>query len=77
MDANFKQFLASGKTIIHDTMVAKSEPVKVKKGTMMDAIPNVKDWDKVLISRCKDEKISKRDVIDEFKKIIEREEEKI
>jgi hypothetical protein len=37
----------------------------------------VKDWDKSLISRCKDEKVPKKDLILEFKKVIEKEEELI
>ena len=73
MDPSLREFLASGKAIITDTMAAKSEPVKVKKGTAMEKV-EVRDWDKVLISRCMEEKIPKKEVIAEFKKIIEREE---
>jgi hypothetical protein len=73
MDPSLREFLASGKSIITDTMAVKSEPVKIKKGTAMEKV-EVRDWDKVLISRCKDEKVSKKDVVVEFKKIIDREE---
>ena len=75
MDPALKEFLASGKALISDTMSPKpkSEPVKIKKGTVMENV-EVRDWDKVLISRCKDEKVPKKDVVEQFKKIIEREE---
>lgn len=76
MDPNLREFLASGKAIITDTLAVKSEPVKVKKGTAMEKV-EVRDWDKVLISRCKEEKIPKKEVVAEFKKIIDREEELI
>ena len=74
--ASLRQFLESGNTLITNTMIPKSQPVKVKKGTVMEKV-EVKDWDKSLISRCKDEKVPKKDVVLEFKKVIEREEELI
>jgi len=76
MDNTLREFLESGRTLITDTLVAKSKPVKVEKNTVTEKI-ECKEWDKMLISRCKDEKVSKKDVIVEFKKIIEREEELI
>jgi hypothetical protein len=76
MDPALREFLASGKAIITDTMAPKSQPVKVAKGSAMAKV-EVRDWDKVLISRCKDEKVPKKDVILEFKKIIDKEEEMI
>lgn len=76
-----REFLASGKTLITDTMARKSKPVDGKKISkeVMEKVPNVsiESWDKVLISRCKDEKIKKIEVVAEFKKIIAQEEEKI
>jgi len=57
-------------------MIPKSQPVKVSKKVVMEKI-EVKEWDKALIARCKDEKVPKKDVVLEFKKIIEREEELI
>jgi hypothetical protein len=57
-------------------MIPKSQPVKVSKKVVMEKI-DVKEWDKALIARCKDEKVPKKDVVLEFKKIIEREEELI
>ena len=76
MDNTLREFLESGKALITDTLVAKSKPVKVEKNTVTEKVV-VNEWDKVLISRCKDEKVSKKDVVAEFKKIIEREEELI
>ena len=74
--ASLRQFLESGNTLITNTMIPKSQPVKVKKGTIMEKV-EVKDWDKSLIARCKDEKVPKKDVVLEFKKVIEKEEELI
>lgn len=73
MDPSLKEFLSSGKAIITDTMVVKSKPVTQPKSVVQEKV-EVRDWDKVLISRCKDEKVPKKDVVIEFKKIIEREE---
>jgi hypothetical protein len=81
MDNVLKEFLASGKTLITDTMQRKSKPVDTKKlsKTTMEKLPDVAagSWDRVLISRCKDERIKKADIVLEFKKIIAQEEEKI
>jgi hypothetical protein len=76
MDSSLRQFLESGSTLITNTMIPKSQPVKVSKKVVMEKI-DVKEWDKALIARCKDEKVPKKDVVLEFKKIIEREEELI
>jgi hypothetical protein len=81
MDGALKEFLASGRTLITDTLERKSKPVDTKKlsKTTMEATPALLpgSWDKVLISRCKDERIKKADIILEFKKIIAQEESKI
>ena len=76
MDPSLRHFLESGNTLITNTMIPKSQPVKVSKKVVMEKI-EVKEWDKALIARCKDEKVPKKDLILEFKKIIEREEELI
>jgi uncharacterized membrane protein len=79
MDSGLKAFLESGSALITDTLQQKSRAVKMpKKGaaSLVEKV-EVKDWDKALISRCKDEKVPKKDVIAEFKKIIDREEELI
>lgn len=81
MDGVFREFLASGKTLITDTLERKSKPIDTKKvgKATMDKVPDILEgqWDKVLISRCKDEKIKKIEIIAEFKKIIAQEEAKI
>jgi hypothetical protein len=78
MDSVLKEFLASGKTLITDTLERKSKPVDTKKisKATMETVPALLpgSWDKVLISRCRDEKIKKADIIVEFKKIIAQEE---
>lgn len=71
--SSLRAFLESGSTLITNTMQPKSEPIKIKKGTIMEKV-EVKEWDKALIARCKDEKVPKKDVVLEFKKIIEKEE---
>jgi len=76
MDPSLRHFLESGSTLITNTMIPKSQPIKVSKKVVMEKI-EVKEWDKALIARCKDEKVPKKDVVLEFKKIIEREEELI
>ena len=80
MDSGLKAFLESGSALITDTLQKKSVAVKMPKKGSPSCVTEkieIKDWDKVLISRCKDEKIKKGDVIAEFKKIIEQEEELI
>jgi hypothetical protein len=80
MDSTLKAFLESGSSLITDTMQPKTQPVKMPKKGSASCVTEkieVKDWDKALISRCKDEKIPKKDVVAEFKKIIDREEELI
>ena len=77
MDSGLKAFLESGSALITDTMQPKSMPVKMPKKGAVSCVTEkieVKDWDKSLISRCKGEKVLKKDVISEFKKIIDREE---
>ena len=75
MDSTLKAFLESGSSLITDTLQKKSQPVKIPKGPSCVTEKIVVDgWDKALISRCKDEKIAKKDVITEFKKIIDQEE---
>jgi hypothetical protein len=81
MDGALKEFLASGRTLVTDTLERKSKPVDTKKisKVTMESTPALLpgSWEKVLISRCKDEKIKKADIILEFKKIILQEEAKI
>lgn len=77
MDSGLKSFLESGNALITDTLQKKSQPVKMPKKGAASCVTEkieVKDWDKSLISRCKDEKVPKKDVIAEFKKIIDQEE---
>jgi hypothetical protein len=78
MDSGLKAFLESGSALITDTMQKKSQPVKIPKGpSCVTEKIVVEGWDKVLISRCKDEMprhLKKADVIAEFKKIIDQEE---
>jgi len=75
MDQNFKEFLASGKSLISDTKVPKSQTVKApKKG--MDA-PVSSNPHHNFIKRCIDDKIKKSEVVEEFKKFIEQAESEL
>lgn len=78
MEGVMREFLASGRTLVTDTLERKSKPVDAKKiaKVTMESAPALLpgSWDKVLISRCRDEKIKKADIIVEFKKIIAQEE---
>jgi len=78
MDQNaYKEFMSSGRTLITDTMAVKSilpkpsknEP-KLKEMSSLNPLEN-------LINRMKDEKPSKKDVIDVFQKIIDQKESEI
>lgn len=72
---DIKNFIASGRTIVSDTMAPKTQPVKASKGVKTES--SIDDPTAILIKRCKSEHLKKSEVIDEFKKIIEREEAKI
>lgn len=73
-----KEFLSSGRTIIHDTMAVKShlpktpknEPKMIEQPISLNPLEN-------LIARMKDEKITKQQVIEVFNKIIEIKESEI
>lgn len=73
-----KEFLSSGRTIIYDTMAVKSqlpktpknEPKMVEQTISLNPLEN-------LIARMKDEKLSKKDVIEVFQKIIDLKESEI
>ena len=77
MDQNIKDFLKSGKTIITNTMEPKSELPKQPKKKVASEPVAIDDPLGNLIKRVKDENISKADVVEVFKKIIEQEEAKI
>lgn len=71
-DGNFKEFLASGRSLITDTKTAKVKSESVKKAPVgMNTPPLEKDPHRVLIRRCIDDRIKKSDVVEEFKKFIE------
>jgi hypothetical protein len=73
-----REFLSSGRTIITDTMAVKSqlpktpknEPKMVEQTVSLNPLEN-------LISRIKDEKVSKQQVIEVFQKIIDLKESEI
>jgi hypothetical protein len=74
---SIKEFLSSGRTIITDTMAVKSILPKAPKNepkpvqvTSLNPLEN-------LIARMKDEKLSKKDVIEVFQKIIDLKESEI
>lgn len=77
MDANYRDFVASGRALITDTKTAKVKAVSVKApAKAIDAVPiGSQDPHRVLIKRCIDDKIKKSDVIEEFKKFIQSAEE--
>lgn len=72
MDGNYRDFMSSGKALITDTKTpkVKSESVKAAKRGL-EAVIEEKDPHRVLIRRCIDDKISKKDVVEEFKKFID------
>jgi hypothetical protein len=74
MDSVMKNFLASGKTLITDTLAPKSELPKVSKKSIEKPVEVVGPPLDMLVKRVKDEKVSKMDIIEVFKKIIEAEE---
>ena len=77
MDQNMRDFLKSGKTIITDTLAPKSELPKQPKKKVAAEPVSIDDPLGNLIKRVVDENISKADVVEVFKKIIEQEEAKI
>ena len=74
MDSVMKNFLASGKSLITDTLAPKSELPKVAKKAIEKPVEVVLPPLEMLVKKVKDEKVSKMDVIEVFKKIIEAEE---
>lgn len=73
MDENLKKLLASGTALVSNTKLAKSESIKPAKKGLEPLKPSLSPYD-VLIKRCIDERIHKREVVMEFKKIIQAEE---
>lgn len=71
MDATLKEFLASGKALITDSTARKPKSESVKAPKKGNDVPISSDPHKVLIKRCIDDKISKKDVVEEFKKFID------
>jgi len=71
-----KNFLASGRTLITDTLAPKSELPKVSK-KKIEPEQILGSPLEMLIKRVKDEKVSKVEVIEVFQKIIDQEEAKI
>lgn len=73
MDGFLKDFLSSGKALITDTKVpkVKSESVKVPKKGLISMAVEEKDPHKVLIKRCIDDLIPRKELVEEFKKFIE------
>ena len=76
MDSVMKNFLASGRTLITDTLAPKSELPKVPK-KKIEPEQILGSPLEMLIKRVKDEKISKMEIIEVFQKIIDQEEAKI
>lgn len=63
----------SGRALITDTKLpkqAKTQTIKAPPSTLPKPVDN--DPHKVLIKRCIDERISKKEIVEEFKKMIER-----
>jgi len=69
-----KNFLASGKSLITDTLAVKSELPKVSKKSVEKPVEVVGPPLDMLVKKVKDEKVSKMDIIEVFKKIIQEEE---
>jgi hypothetical protein len=74
MDSVMKNFLASGKSLITDTLAVKSELPKVSKKSVDKPVEVVGPPLDMLVKKVKDEKVSKMDIIEVFKKIIQEEE---
>lgn len=72
-----KNFLASGKTIITDTLAVKSELPKTPKKKVVAEPESIGDPLENLIKRVKDEKVNKSQVVEVFKKIIDEHESRI
>ena len=67
-DGVLKEFLQSGRALLTDTKLPKTQSIKApKKG--LDT-PVTRDAHETLIRRCIDEKISKKDIVEEIKKFI-------
>lgn len=74
MDSVMKNFLASGKSLITDTLAPKSELPKVSKKAIDKPVEVVGPPLDMLVKRVKDERLSKMDIIEVFKKVIDAEE---
>jgi hypothetical protein len=78
MDQAYKNFMSSGKTIITDTLAPKSELPKEKKKKGAAIAEQIScDPLENLLKRVVDENVTKLEVIEVFKKIIDQEEAKI
>ena len=73
MDETLKKLLTSGTALVADTKQAKTQSMKAPKKGLEPLKPSM-DPHETLIKRCIEERISKRDVVEEFKKIIKAEE---
>jgi len=71
MDSNFKEFLTSGKALLTDTKTIKPKSTSVKGPKKGMDVPLSQDSHKVLVKRCIDDRIPKKDVVEEFKKFID------
>ena len=71
-----REFLSSGRTLITDTMAPKSVLPKEPKGFIKEPSPALAPLENLLL-RVKDEKLSKQDIIEVYKKIIDQKESEI
>ena len=79
MDGILKDFLSSGRALLRDTKLKKptSESVKAPKKGLETPPVTEQNPHKVLQRRAIHEKIKKKDLVEEFKKIIQAEEAKL
>ena len=78
MDSSvMREFLASGKTLITDTMSPKSILPKAPKHSKEPVLASSINPLENLLKRVKDEKVSKKDLIEVFQKIIDEKEKEI
>jgi hypothetical protein len=77
MDSSvMREFLASGRTLITDTMSPKSILPKAPKNVKVEPVSNLNPLEN-LLKRVVDEKVSKKDLIEVFHKIIDEKEKEI
>lgn len=74
MDETLKKLLASGTALVKDTKQAKTQSIKAPKKGLEPLKPSM-DIHETIIKRCIEERIPKRELVEEFKKIIRAEEE--